>query len=116
MKKQKKWVGDDPSIEQHGVDLTGWRIKPMIWRIIPSAGESNHKDFTNSRWGIILRSTVRTSDISWFSLLLLLQNGSQRDTRIGFAQKTAMKKVISSIFAANKCCQSTAGYVSFETD
>ena len=28
-----------------------------------------------SRWGIILRSTVRTSDISWFSLPLLLQNG-----------------------------------------
>ena len=38
---------------------------------------------------IILRSTVRTSDISWFSLPLLLQNWSQTDTRIGFAQKTA---------------------------
>ena len=28
-----------------------------------------------SRWGIILRSTVQTSDISWFSLPLPLQNG-----------------------------------------
>ena len=27
------------------------------------------------RWGITLRSTVRTSDISWFSVPLLLQNG-----------------------------------------
>ena len=68
-----------------------------------------------SRWGIILRSTVRTYDISWFSLLLLLQNGSQTDPRFRFAQKTASEKVFSSILAANKCCQSTAGYVSFET-
>ena len=68
-----------------------------------------------SRWGIILRSTVRTYDISWFSLLLLLQNGSHADPRFRFAQKTASEKVFSSILAANKCCQSTAGYVSFET-
>ena len=67
------------------------------------------------RWGIILRSTVRTYDISWFSWLLLLQNGSQTDPRFRFAQKTASEKVFSSILAANKCCQSTAGYVSFET-
>ena len=71
--------------------------------------------FAFSRWGIILRSTVRTYDISWFSLLLLLQNGSQTDPRFRFAQKTASEKVFSSILAANKCCQSTAGYVSFET-
>ena len=71
--------------------------------------------FGKYRWGIILRSTVRTYDISWFSLLPLLQNGSQTDPRFRFAQKTASEKVFSSILAANKCCQSTAGYVSFET-
>ena len=69
----------------------------------------NFKDLPMSRWGIILRSTVRTYDISWFSLLLLLQNGSQTDPRFRFAQKTAPEKVFSSILAANKCCQSTAG-------
>ena len=39
-------------------------------------------ELTSSRWGIILRSTVQTSDISWFSLPLLppllLQNGRTR--------------------------------------
>ena len=30
-----------------------------------------------SRWGIILRSTVRTSDISWFSLPLLLKKKAE---------------------------------------
>ena len=69
-----------------------------------------------SRWGIILRSTVWTYDISWFSLPLLLQNRSQTDPRFRFAQKTASEKVFSSILAANKCCQSTAGYISFETN
>ena len=72
--------------------------------------------FPWSRWGIILRSTVRNSDISWFSLLLLLQNGCLTDTRIGFVQKTASERVINSILAANKFCQSMAGYVSFETN
>ena len=33
-------------------------------------------------WGIILRSTVRTSDISWFSLPLLLQNGRTKTGHI----------------------------------
>ena len=68
----------------------------------------------HARGGIILRSTMRTSDISWFSLPLMLQNGSQTDTRIRFAQKKASEKVISSILAANKSCQSTAGYICFE--
>ena len=71
---------------------------------------------STSWWGIILRSTVRTSDIDWFSLPLLLRNGSQTDIGIGFAQKTASGKIITSILAANKCCQCTAGYVSFETN
>ena len=31
-------------------------------------------------------------------------------------EKTALEKVIISILAANKCCQSTDGYVSFETN
>ena len=68
------------------------------------------------RRGIILRSTVRTSDISSFSLTLLLQNGSQTNIWIGFAQQTASEKAISSVLAANKLCQSTAGYMSFETN
>ena len=90
-----------------------WKLRVAVQNVLALSISPRCPD---TRWGIILRSTVRTSDISWFSLPLLLQNGSQTDTRIEFAQKTASEKVISSILAANKCCQSTAGYVSLETN
>ena len=91
------------------------KITSQVHVIAPSTVLTSEKaKLLPIRWGIILRSTVRTSDFCWISLPLLLQNGSQIDTGIGFAQKTASGQVISSILVANKYCQSNAVYVSFE--
>ena len=138
-----QWLGDYFCLMTYGLhdDVIKWKHFPRYWPFVreihrspvnsPYKGQWREsfviffhlrlnkrliKQWWGSRWGIILRSTVRTSDISWFSLPLLLQNGSQADTRIGFAQKTASEKVISLIRAANECCQSTVAYVSFETN
>ena len=51
-----------------------------------------------SRWGIILRSTVRTSDISWFSLPLLLQKGRTETGRIRHGKCWSRLFCIFSIF------------------
>ena len=58
-----------------------WKLRVAVQNVLALSISPRCPD---TRWGIILRSTVRTSDISWFSLPLLLQNSyNNRNPALG---------------------------------